>query len=126
MLFAEIENGKVRHVGGGPDYTVLPRNAVGISNEENIQEGMIRDGSIFRWQTNDEVAAEYRPAFNTARDRLFAETEWVRQRHADRLALGIDESANWTAWLAYWQALRDMPMQADFDPRHPVWPVQPE
>jgi hypothetical protein len=126
VRFAEIQNGKVRHVGGGPDYTVLPIGAVEIPEEADVQEGMIQDGETFRWQTAEEIAAEHRPAFDAERERQFAGTDWIRQRHADRSELAIDDAANWTAWLEYWQTLRDMPDQPDFDPANPVWPEKPE
>lgn len=64
--------------------------------------------------------------YERERDIKFAETEWVRQRHADRAELAIEDGANWTAWLNYWQALRDMPEAEGFDPEHPVWPEKPE
>jgi len=63
--------------------------------------------------------------FQAERDRLFAATSWVRERHEDRVALGIDDTANWTAWLAYWQSLRDMPDAPDFDASAPIWPEAP-
>lgn len=63
--------------------------------------------------------------FKAERDRLFAATQWVRERHADRVDLGQDDSENWTAWLEYWQALRDMPSQPNFDAANPSWPEQP-
>lgn len=64
--------------------------------------------------------------FRNERNRRFANTEWVRQRHVDRIEMGVDDSANWTAWLNYWQALRDMPDAAGFNPERPVWPAKPE
>jgi len=70
--------------------------------------------------------AEARPAFDAQRMALFADTEWIRQRHADRVDLGVDDSVNWRAWLEYWQALRDLPNTEGFDPRTPNWPKQPK
>lgn len=77
-------------------------------------------------KTPAEIAEEYRDGFDAERDSLFEETAWARERHADRAALGIDDSENWTAWLSYWQALRDMPDAGGFDPTCPSWPLKPE
>jgi len=67
-----------------------------------------------------------RQMFDRLREQKFEETKWVRERHYDNLEASIDDSANWRAWLAYWQALRDMPEQEGFSEVNPNWPVQPE
>lgn len=64
-------------------------------------------------------------AFWSERNRLFAETEWARQRHSDRIESNIDDAANWKEWLDYWQALRELEEQEDFDPRKVIWPTRP-
>ena len=71
--------------------------------------------------------------FNPVRNKLFADTAWVRERAADlkefdRLnvrTLTAADIAKWKEWLKYWQALRDMPTQVGFDPASPAWPKQP-
>jgi len=108
------------------NYTILPPNSVEIAVDADVREGDIYENGAFRRRTETELKAEARPAFDARRAALFASTEWVRQRHADRVDLGVNDTANWTAWLEYWQALRDLPETEGFDPRTPVWPVQPE
>ena len=49
------------------------------------------------------------------RDRLLAESDWT---------LVPDAPTDKVAWMAYRQALRDLP-QMVLDPREPVWPVPP-
>jgi hypothetical protein len=125
MRYAELENDRVRHIGGEPEYTVLPPNCVEIPEGIEVYEGQIYDGDSFREMTNDEIEAIYRPVFDAERNRLFSATEWVRQRHADRVEMGIDDEVNWNSWLDWWQALRDMPEAEGFDPRSPEWPSLP-
>lgn len=67
----------------------------------------------------------YLERFNNYRQKLFDKTEWVRQRHADYGQLGLTDST-WDAWLIYWQALRDLPEQPNFDVKNPVWPIPPD
>ncbi len=129
MRFAEIIDGRVRYVlpsnlAGG--YTLLPPNAVEIALDAEVAEGDVYESGTFRRPTTAELQAPARTAFDTERERLFSETDWIRQRHADRLELGIDDAVSWTAWLVYWQALRDLPDAEGFDPEQPVWPVKPE
>ncbi len=64
--------------------------------------------------------------FRSERERLFTVTEWVRQRHADRVELGLTDGANWSLWLEYWQALRDLPAAPAFDAGAVEWPQLPE
>lgn len=64
--------------------------------------------------------------FYSTREGLFTSTAWVRERHNDRVELGINDSVNWTDWLTYWQELREMPEQEGFDILNPVYPEQPE
>jgi hypothetical protein len=40
--------------------------------------------------------------------------------------MAIDDDVNWRAWLAHWQALRDMPEIEGFDARNPTWPEIPK
>lgn len=134
MRYVEIENGRVRFVlpaEKADEYTILPPNALEIALDAEVSEGDVpeydQEGNLcFRFRTPEEIAAEHRPVFDATRNWLFEETEWVRQRHADRVELALDDQANWAAWLNYWQALRDMPAQEGFDPANPVWPEKPE
>lgn len=64
--------------------------------------------------------------FRAERERRFAATEWVRQRHADRSEMEMADGANWALWLEYWQALRDLPNVEGFDAKNPDWPEKPE
>lgn len=129
MRYAEIDGGKVRYVLPAElsrDYTVLPPNAVEIDLDAKVSEGDIYVDGRFRKPTDDDRIATVLPGFRAERIRLFAETEWARYRHSDRLELGIDDALNWSEWLAYWQALRDLPEQPEFDPQSPAWPAMPE
>ena len=67
------------------------------------------------------------------RDRRLAESTWIVERHRDQLASGGETTltdAGYQNWLAYRQALRDLPQQPGFpwtgpdDPACP-WPVMP-
>ena len=126
MNFAQLDNGIVNHIGGGEDYLILPPGCVEITDGMTVNIGDIYEDGAFRTPTQDDLNRIHRPAFNAERDRLFAATAWVRQRHEDRVDLGHDDTENWTAWLAYWQSLRDMPDAAGFDASAPVWPEPPE
>lgn len=128
--FAEVnDSGIVRYVLPAElaeQYPVLVSGQVEIAIDADVREGDVYENGVFRRRTEEELMAEARPAFDARRAMLFADTEWIRQRHADRVDLGVDDTANWTAWLEYWQDLRDLPETEGFDPRTPVWPAQPE
>lgn len=128
--FAEVdENGIVRYVLPAElaeQYPVLVSGQIEIAVDADVREGDVYENGAFRRRTETELKAVARLAFDAARAAIFTDTDWIRQRHEDRADLGIDDAANWTVWLEYWQALRDMPDAEGFDPRTPVWPVQPE
>lgn len=126
MYYAELDGNKVRFVGGGEDYTILPPNSIEIDSLDDVHAGMVYENGIFREPTEEEILAPSLAAFRAERDRLFVVTQWIRERHFDRAELNIDDSENWTAWLNYWQALRDLPATDKFDPREPIWPEVPE
>lgn len=82
--------------------------------------------------THDYVAAKL-AWIRTERTARISETEWIRARHEDELELVVTAgllaqttltSEQYTAWLVYWQALRDFP--ATCDPLNLVWPSEPE
>lgn len=126
--FADIEGNVVRYVlpaALANDYPVLVNNQVEIALNSDVAEGDIYEDGVFRKRTIEELSVPALAAFRTERIRLFTETEWVRERHTDRIELSIDDSVNWLAWLNYWQSLRDMPNSEGFDPTTPVWPTQP-
>ena len=67
------------------------------------------------------------------RDRRLEESAWIGERHRDQLDNGEETAltdAGYQEWLAYRQALRDLPAQPGFpwqgegDPACP-WPVEP-
>ena len=67
------------------------------------------------------------------RDRRLEESAWIVERHRDQLDNGEETAltdAGYQEWLAYRQALRDLPAQPGFpwqgegDPACP-WPVEP-
>lgn len=108
----------------GTYETIIPLTDDSIIVEKDYYYD--RDTGTFRPPTKDELLARYKWSFNNQRDLLFSQSNWIRQRHTDRIDLGIDDTNNWTAWLNYWQALRDLPEWEDFDPRNPQWPTKPE
>lgn len=58
------------------------------------------------------------------RDTRLATTDWLVQRHAEELALGLDTTltpGQHTDLLTYRQALRDLPANTT-DPANPEWP----
>jgi len=129
MRYAELEGNRVRFVLPSELselYMVLPPGCIEISLSSTVKQGDIYEYGEFRKLTHEEIQDQTRPVFNDQRDSLFKASEWVRQRHADRVELEIDDSENWTDWLTYWQTLRDMPEQPDFDASDPQWPEQPE
>jgi len=124
MRYARIDkNGVVYAIEGEIEYDVVPENAIEISVEDDVEVGHVYD---FKTGTFSKSADTYLVEFREQRDRLFMETQWVRERHKDRLEMGIDDTENWNEWLRYWQYLRDMPDQPDFDPQNPKWPNLPE
>lgn len=78
------------------------------------------------WPPVDNSAEIALANFRAERDMIFSATEWIRQRHADRMEMGLSDGANWSAWLEYWQALRDLPNVEGFDPQNLEWPERPE
>ena len=98
-------------------------------NGEVYQVKTLSNGTVIRElkMTDTQLEVLYPPKaqFNRERNGLFAETTWVRERHNDLIEQGKDDPG-WKAWLAYWQALRDMPAQEKFDPQNPIWPEKPE
>lgn len=127
--FVEIESGKVMYVLPpelAADYPVLVWNQVAIPLDADVVQGDIYKDGKFRHITVAEIQVQARPAFNVQRNDLFDQTRWARERHSDMKDLAIDDKTNWTAWLNYWQALRNMPQQLKFDPANPSWPVQPQ
>jgi len=139
MRYAEIENNKVRYVLPAEieaDYKVLPPNCLEIGIAQDVQAGDIleveldaKSGEIlksFRRQTDDEINAPYKLDFEAERATLFFDTQWVRERHADRIEQGIDDKENWNEWLKYWQALRDLPASEGFDYKNIIYPVNPK
>lgn len=78
------------------------------------------------WPPVDNSAEISLATFRAERERLFAETEWIRQRHSDRLEQGLSDGDSWSAWLEYWQSLRDLPNVEGFDPKNISWPERPE
>lgn len=61
------------------------------------------------------------------RDRRLADSQWMVDRHAEQLALGIETSLSaesYAALLVWRQALRDLPATT-VDPAAPEWPEMP-
>ncbi len=130
MRFVELDDKKqIRFILPAEladDYEILPPNSIEIPLNSTVTIGMVYDSGEFREKTSGEIIAEYRPKFIAERSRLFSETAWIRERHSDRIELDIDDSENWTAWLNYWQALRNMPESEGFNIENPVYPESPE
>jgi hypothetical protein len=136
MRYAEIFDNKVRFISesdtlpffNGPISVVEIPEGVEVMEGYTLQELFVGEEKKieFHPQSSEKIFAEHRPSFNAERSRRFSDTQWIRQRHADRMELGIEDKANWSAWLIYWQALRDMPQLPEFDPRTPAWPEAPK
>ena len=126
--FAELYENKVRAIVLADKLPVFSPESglVSVWVDDTVKEGDIYKEGRFLRPSSSELDSEYRAVFNAQRSTLFTETQWVRERHADCLELGIDDSVNWRAWLEYWQALRDLPNTEGFDPRTPNWPKQPK
>lgn len=63
-------------------------------------------------------------ALRAERDGMLMATDWLVQRHAEELALGLDTTLTpeqHTDLLTYRQALRDLPENTT-DPTNPNWP----
>lgn len=66
-------------------------------------------------------------ALRAQRDARLTATDWLVQRHAEELALGLDTTLTpeqHTDLLTYRQALRDLP-ESTTDPTNPTWPEAP-
>jgi len=124
MRLARIdENGIVYAIEGEVEYDIIPENAIEISPSDEVDINYVYDSKTKTFSKSIDM---YLAEFRKQRENLFRETQWVRERHKDRLEMGIDDTENWNEWLRYWQYLRDMPDQPDFDPRNPKWPNLPE
>jgi hypothetical protein len=128
MRYAEVCEGRVRFIG---DAEELPRFSGRIQTVEIPEKAVVSVGDLFQGGEFREAALAVKidmlkEAFDAERTQKFSETAWVRERHADREELHIDDQENWQAWLWYWQDLRNMPQQAGFDAARPVWPEKPE
>ena len=110
------------------DYVDLIENPKAIPTPG--QYVRVREGSgvvIKTWHplidnTNEVKYSE----FLAEREKLFVETNWVRERHSDRVELGIDDTENWRMWLDYWESLRNLPNSKDFSPIDIIWPQKPK
>ena len=128
MKYAELtEHGIIRYIGESAFIPELaaPMRAVDVTGTD-AKEGDCWDGEKAVPLTLEIANAVFRKDFNAERDRLFAATAWARERHADQVELGIDDTSNWTAWLNYWQALRNLPDMPGFDASNPDLPEMPE
>ena len=94
---------------------------------EQVEVGYLYlNDTFYSPESSEAISFLKQTIFNPARDALFESTKWVRERHSDRVELGIDDTENWTAWLTYWNTLRDLPNQPDFNPVNPVFPDKPK
>jgi len=74
------------------------------------------DGIFYSAKSTEAVSHLKAKIFDPVRNKAFKETMWARYRHSDRVDLGIDDAENWNEWLHYWQKLRDLPEETDFNP----------
>lgn len=141
MRYAELEGSRVRYVLPAKladKYKVLPPKSIEIPLDADVQQGDKYDPETkgFSRPTEEELKAKARPVFDTERDRRFRETDWMKERYAEKSVLTengklpqekLDTAkTKYLAVLEYRQALRNMPDQPDFDPRNPQWPKKPE
>lgn len=85
-----------------------------LQRSEQPSLNHIRGDEAPHWEFSEELAWEQ---VRLQRERLFAQTAWVRERASDR-GEPVPQK-----WLDYWQTLRDI---TDQDVHSIEWPVQPE
>jgi hypothetical protein len=77
----------------------------------------------------DNQAAYDKKQFDRQRKMLFDQTAWIWDRYQQQkeALIGTHETKEkYDEWIAWWQALRDMPSQQGFDPKNPNFPDPPE
>lgn len=102
----------------------IPAGAIEITEQQ--WRDFIDHAGLRRWDGSDVVAfqppgpteAELWSVLRAERDRLLGESDWVILRNLET-AEPVPP-----AWLAYRQALRDLPADT-VDPANPVWPQPP-
>ena len=98
-----------------------------LTEEELPEVGYLYLDDVFYQPTSPEIFEYYKTTvYNPVRQKIFSDTQWIRERHEDRISLGIDDTENWLSWLNYWQSLRDLPSVEGFDPLNPILPLKPE
>jgi len=84
------------------EVTTVPLTAEEIAEREAYERDVLPG---LQWQS-----------LRQRRDQLLAESDWTQSRDLNL--------ANDTEWIAYRQALRDLPANTA-DPSNPAWPVKP-
>jgi len=112
---------------------VLPANGWHLQGANNEVTLVVTDpavdtsGITTAMQMADYGALARAAAMRLQRDQLIDAMQWRIARYQQQTAVAIatdDTTATYSAWLAYAQALRDVPAQAGF-PDSIAWPVAP-
>lgn len=116
---------------GDYETDIAPFVALWETEKVRLEEKAATDEAARLAEHNSEPARATR--VRTERDRRLSDCTWIVERHRDQLASGGETTltdAGYQNWLAYRQALRDLPQQPGFpwtgpdDPACP-WPVMP-
>jgi len=111
--------GKIRRTGIASDISIQAlEGEFVIEGEADLMNDRVVDGVIVRKDAAEIEAQEVALAWRRLRARrtkLLAACDWTQVPDAP-----VDR----TAWTAYRQALRDLPVNTA-DPRNPAWPIPP-
>ena len=115
-------NAPMEYGGGGGSYDMEISTETWVENECLAR---VRDGKIFLGKTQDEKQAEWEAAIRAERDR--------RLRACDKMSMlhwNVLTDYQKAVWIAYRQALLDIPEQDGFpwggDEKAAPWPEKPE